>query len=203
MATCTPERKRSAGACLHDPPNSVNAHKGPLPQPKENAMRTPPACLALALLQRSTLALTITVLACSEPEPKSYEDCILTKVKAGMSDSAVALVTQACSSKFAAATMSLEEFALTELRDVHTEGSLDRDTFDFTLYNGSNIEISEVTFAVRTRSHLHEDLEEIRHYRTLIDLKPLQTANVSIRVIADDGVKGFVLYTAKGIRRRG
>jgi hypothetical protein len=121
-----------------------------------------------------------------------------------MSDKAVALVTQACNSKFPSATApSPKNFAMKELLDVYVEGTLYRDTIDFTLYNGSAIELSEVTFGIRTRNRLHKELEEIRYYRAPVDLKPLQTTNVSVKIIIDGGLKGFALLSAKGVIRRG
>ncbi len=70
------------------------------------------------------------------------------------------------------------------------------------MYNGvSNIEISEVTFIIRTQSRIHKNLEESRLYRVTVDLKPLQTANVSINIVIDNGFKSYDLFSANGILR--
>lgn len=145
-------------------------------------------CRALGLI-----LIGMTMLACSEAEPKSYEDCILKKVKAGMSDTAVALVTQACHSKFSAA-LEQEEFKAEDLREVYSQGKQYQDTFDITLYNGSNIALSEVTFALRIG-------KRVRYYRVSVDSEPLQVAKAVLKIIPGTGVNGFGLCSAKGIRR--
>jgi hypothetical protein len=119
-----------------------------------------------------------------------------------MSDAAVALVTQACRSKFPAAMVPQKFFGMEELSEVSCEGSLQGNTLNVVLHNGSNIELSEITLAVGTQDPIRIDKKwETRYYRVPVDLKPLQSSSVSLNIIIGDGVKYYGPFSARGIRR--
>jgi hypothetical protein len=91
-----------------------------------------------------------------------------------------------------------EDIAQTDLRNVHVlglEGPDAEELLYVRLYNGTAIEFSEITFSV----HSHE---EAVLYRTPVNLRPFEAANVSFTIIRRDTPPGqAVIVSAKGIRR--
>ena len=86
-----------------------------------------------------------------------------------------------------------EKFATPDLRDVQLAG-LEEDGiggYYVSLYNGTAIEFSEVTFRIRTRL-----------YRTRVNVQPFATGYAVISIMPDDTPPGkVVIVSAKGIRR--
>ena len=93
-----------------------------------------------------------------------------------------------------------EEFATADLHKVeqiHTE--LDSDTYYLQLYNGTDIEFSEVTFRVHT---VHNGMKQVRLYRWEGNIQPFAVDRVTIAIRPDDAPPGQVaIVSAKGIRR--
>lgn len=87
-----------------------------------------------------------------------------------------------------------EEVPRADLRNVQLlgleKGDLDTESY-VRLYNGSDIEFTEITFRIRTRL-----------YRTRVNLQPFATDVVEIEITPDDAPpKQMVIVSAKGIRR--
>lgn len=86
-----------------------------------------------------------------------------------------------------------EEVSRADLRNVQSVGlEKGSDTeYYVSLYNGTSIEFSEVTFRVRNRL-----------YRTQANLQPFAAGYVEISILPDDSPPGqVVIDSAKGIRR--
>ncbi|HEX4964605.1 MAG TPA: hypothetical protein VF173_27575 [Thermoanaerobaculia bacterium] len=93
-----------------------------------------------------------------------------------------------------------KDFARADLREVYlVRLRIDGDTCFLTLYNGTAIDFSELTFRVRTA---RKEMEEVRLYRTQVDLQPFAVTDVPVTIITDDvPPKEVAIVSAKGIRQ--
>lgn len=70
------------------------------------------------------------------------------------------------------------------------------------LYNGTDIELSEITVRICARGFFDKKKEEVRIYRTSVNIQPFAVADVPIRVVTDGTPPIQVVFlSAKGIRR--
>ena len=175
------------------------------------------------MMRRCAKLVTLSLLvgACAKA-PASYEDCILQKVRAGMSDGAVRLVTFACREKFPEIPPHLApglESVPTEVRGRltgHLVPSFVGRTWTGNLYNANeDWAIEEGTFQVCAKRSLEELTEdrkgnidwgvrttpEPERYRVAVHIPPLTSQAFSLDVNWSDPTSyEWYVLSARGRR---
>jgi hypothetical protein len=163
--------------------------------------------------QRSSSAFLSTLLiACSEqvPEPKTYEDCILQKVKPGMDMVAIGTVAGACRGKFPKPLVTdfvpdQIELPPQALEKLSAKGYFSSGRFSLrgSIYNGNpDWDVTEVTIDLVANAQPSTRQEpETQKYRVAVSVPAYSSKEFSVSVSWDSGEPWWTIGEAKGFRK--
>lgn len=154
----------------------------------------------MARLRVSILSFSIGValLAC-EKEPANLGDCLLVKIKPGMSKDVADLVAQACALKFTEPEVPAVALTADQLKKLDGRAGLEYgSSYRVTLYNAlDDIQVTEVEVYVATT--IGGSLSE-KTYRESVTIAPKATGTFSFTIVKGDDSAKYIwgINAAKG-----